>query len=250
MALPRYQRFRLLADRLHAQRLWAHEDLFAAAFAEVIKDLDPLSVDEPGERFEGFSFVQHTLVNLITRPGDLVALCRRLPTDELRLATINRYVRHPMVSSDILAAMGASAEVHRQLPRGGWTEVTVHAYAVARLNAEPDRRFELHELLPFGFVDHSARSALRSAMEDDQLTDNARLAAPSLKRPSDMPEPAFYLNDRVEVALNERNRTVHRGSVRDTLWHYKERRWYFLLRSESGAKISKRYTADDLRECR
>ncbi|WP_327591466.1 hypothetical protein [Streptomyces chartreusis] len=34
MSLPTGQRHRLLADRLHTSRAWAHEHLFAAAFAE------------------------------------------------------------------------------------------------------------------------------------------------------------------------------------------------------------------------
>lgn len=60
------------------------------------------------------------------------------------------------------------------------------------------------------------------------------------------PEPVLPIGQRVRVVLSERNRTAHRGTVRDRIWHDKDGCWYFYLQSDSGRKISKRYPAEDL----
>jgi hypothetical protein len=61
-----------------------------------------------------------------------------------------------------------------------------------------------------------------------------------------VPQPALHLRQPVQVILNDRNRTPHRGRIRRIFWHYTQQRWYFLLRDDSGREISKRYTADVL----
>ncbi|MFF4084450.1 hypothetical protein ACFYZN_34410 [Streptomyces sp. NPDC001777] len=243
MSLPAGQRYRLLADRLNACRLWAYEDLFPSVFADAVD----LVYARQEQHLNARRFVEHTFINLITRPGDLVELCRRIPAEDLRLAVVEAYVRHPLVAHDVLAAMGASGELYRELPPGGWTEVPMHLYASARLDAEPGRRFELHELLPFGTVHDrsSARSVLRSALEADQLTDQARAAVLS-PGGVEIPAPAFHEGQRAQVVLNDRNRTPRRGAVRDKVWHHRDQQWYFFLRDDSGRKISKRYSAADL----
>ncbi|WP_439680411.1 hypothetical protein [Embleya sp. MST-111070] len=244
MSISASQRYRLLADRLHATRLWAHEDVFATVFADAAR-----LVFGGGEQHrDARRFVDQTFVNLITRPGDLVLLCRAVADVELRLAVVEAYVRHPLVSENILSAMGASGEVHRELPPGGWTEVPMYHHAIARLRAEPDRRFDLHELTPFGTRHDlsAAASALRAALEADQLTDQAR-ALVLESAIVDIPEPAYHEGDRVRVVVDDRNRTPHSGSIRYKLWHYRDRTWYFLLRTDTGARISKRYAAGDLR---
>lgn len=243
MSLPAGQRYRLLADRLNACRLWAHEDLFASVFADAVDIIYARSE----QQLDAQRFVEHTFINLITRPGDLVELCRRIPAEHLRLAVVEAYVRHPLVSHDVLAAMGASGEVYRELPPGGWAEVPMLLHASGRLNAEPTRRFELHELIPFGTVhDRScARSVLHSALEADQLSDQARAAVLS-PGGAEIPAPAFYEGQQVQVVLNDRNRTPRCGAVRDKVWHHKDQQWYFFLRDDSGRKIGKRYSAADL----
>ncbi|MEU9619033.1 MULTISPECIES: hypothetical protein [unclassified Streptomyces] len=243
MSLPAQQRYRLLADRLNAYRLWAYEDLFPSAFADAVD----IIYTRGEQHVDAQRFVDHTFINLITRPGDLVALCRRIPAEHLRLAVVEAYVRHPLVPRDVLAAMGASGEVYRELPPGGWAEVPMLLHASARLNAEPTRRFELHELVPFGTVHDRpcARSVLHSALEADQLTDQARAAVLS-PGGAEIPAPAFHGGQRAQVVVNERNRTPHCGSVRDKVWHYRDQQWYFFLRDDSGRKISKRYSAADL----
>ncbi|MER7756800.1 hypothetical protein [Kitasatospora sp. NPDC097643] len=47
--------------------------------------------------------------------------------------------------------------------------------------------------------------------------------------------------------VNTRNHTPHHGTVRDKVRHYKDQQWYFLLRTASGRKLTKRYPAADLR---
>jgi hypothetical protein len=58
-------------------------------------------------------------------------------------------------------------------------------------------------------------------------------------------EPAFQIEQRVRVILNERNRTPHEGTVREIVWHHKDRRYNYYL-EEAGKKVSKRYFEEDL----
>ena len=59
------------------------------------------------------------------------------------------------------------------------------------------------------------------------------------------PAPKFAIRETVRVLLNDRNRTAHRGTVREVIWHFKDERYnYYIV--EDGKKISKRYFDDDL----
>lgn len=58
-------------------------------------------------------------------------------------------------------------------------------------------------------------------------------------------EPTFHIGQRVRVVLNDRNRTPHEGTVRQIVWHYKDRRYNYYL-EEAGKKVSKRYFEEDL----
>ncbi|MCP5113016.1 MAG: hypothetical protein GY953_19485, partial [bacterium] len=42
--------------------------------------------------------------------------------------------------------------------------------------------------------------------------------------------------DTVKVVLNERNRTPHTGTIRNAVWHYKNRCWHYYL-EENGKKV-------------
>ncbi|MFJ2899812.1 hypothetical protein ACIO87_33720 [Streptomyces sp. NPDC087218] len=108
MSLPAGPRYRLLADRLNACRLWAHEDLFPSVFADAV---DRVHAREE-QHLNARRFVEHTFINLMARPGGLVELCRRIPAEDLRLAVVEAYVRHPPVAHDVPAAMGASGELY------------------------------------------------------------------------------------------------------------------------------------------
>ncbi|MCN9244068.1 hypothetical protein NGF19_25355 [Streptomyces sp. RY43-2] len=250
MSLPSRQRYRLLGDRMHAFRLWAYEDLFAEVFAEAIDLLHERQEQHfDPQRLDVQRFVDHTYINLITRPGDLVSLCRRIP-EHLRLHVVETYVRHPLARYEVLAAMGGSDEVYRELPSGGWTEIPMYMYGSARLDQEQGRRFDLHDLLPCGAV-HDASAAgslLRAALDGDRLTDQAR-AAVLAGDGAKLPAPEFQHGQRVHVVVNDRNHTPHRGTVGEKVWHYRDQRWYFFLRDESGRKIRKRYSAADLEVC-
>ena len=59
--------------------------------------------------------------------------------------------------------------------------------------------------------------------------------------------PEFRVGDKVEVILNERNTTPHKGIVNDVIWHFKYEQWFYMI-SENGKKVSKRYFATDLRK--
>jgi hypothetical protein len=242
MSASSNERFRLLADRLHAQRLWAHEDLFASAFGEAAD----LLYERSYQAYNARRFVDLTYINLITRPGDLVALCRRLP-EQLQLPVVEAYVRHELVPQDILAAMGGAGDVYRYLPHGGWIETPLYAYGATRLNAEPRRRFDLHELLPYGAAHDlsTSRALLGSALDSDQLTDQARAAALSPDEAA-LPDPDLYEGDRVHVETDGTDHTPRDGDIRDKAWHYKSRQWYYFIRDTSGRNLTKRYFASDL----
>jgi hypothetical protein len=58
-------------------------------------------------------------------------------------------------------------------------------------------------------------------------------------------EPMFHIGQRVRVILNDRNRTPHEGTVREIVWHHKDRRYNYYL-EEAGKKVSKRYFEEEL----
>jgi hypothetical protein len=61
------------------------------------------------------------------------------------------------------------------------------------------------------------------------------------------PAPTFNNGDAVEVIVNAKNITYHKGRVRLVQWHDKERHWHYLLEDDQGRNVSKRYIAEDLR---
>lgn len=60
------------------------------------------------------------------------------------------------------------------------------------------------------------------------------------------PPMEFMQGQEVEVIVNARNLTYHRGTVRSATWHFNEQKWMYLL-EEAGRRVSKRYEARDLR---
>lgn len=59
--------------------------------------------------------------------------------------------------------------------------------------------------------------------------------------------PELLLNDKVEVILNERNKTPHIGYINKFIWHGKENNWLYFINKESGKKVSKNYRIEDLK---
>lgn len=64
--------------------------------------------------------------------------------------------------------------------------------------------------------------------------------------PADAPAPVFQRGDRVEVVPGALHRTVHRGEVARSVWHFKHRCWFYFLACD-GRAVSTRYRAEDLR---
>jgi hypothetical protein len=58
--------------------------------------------------------------------------------------------------------------------------------------------------------------------------------------------PTYQIGQRVEVVLNEGNRTYHKGIVISRIWHHKEAKWFYTIRA-NGRKVIKRYDNEDLR---
>lgn len=63
---------------------------------------------------------------------------------------------------------------------------------------------------------------------------------------ADKPPMEFVQGQCVEVIVNARNTTCHRGTVRSVVWHYKAKKWMYLP-DDGGRRVSKRYEASDLR---
>lgn len=61
----------------------------------------------------------------------------------------------------------------------------------------------------------------------------------------DYRSPKFKVGQLVRVIVNERNTTPHTGTIREIIWHFKDKRYNYYIEA-SGKKISKRYFCDDL----
>jgi hypothetical protein len=59
--------------------------------------------------------------------------------------------------------------------------------------------------------------------------------------------PEFEIGDRVEVVLNQRNKTARVGSIVRRVWHFKNQQWLYFIRA-GARRVSKRYFAEDLVE--
>ena len=60
------------------------------------------------------------------------------------------------------------------------------------------------------------------------------------------PPPEFRIGDSIEVVLNGRNYTYHKGKICDAGWDHVQRLWLYSIES-NGKRISHRYEARDLR---
>jgi hypothetical protein len=91
------------------------------------------------------------------------------------------------------------------------------------------------------------RSDLVQMLRDDpQLLEMARSLSEE-EISAGKPAPKFGHGDAVEVIVNAKNITYHKGRVRLVQWHSQERHWHYLLEDDQGRNVSKRYLAEDLR---
>ena len=60
------------------------------------------------------------------------------------------------------------------------------------------------------------------------------------------PLQKFPVGTEVEVIVNAKNVTYHRGTVCEVIWHHKHEEWNYYLK-EHGKRIGKRYLENDLR---
>jgi hypothetical protein len=51
------------------------------------------------------------------------------------------------------------------------------------------------------------------------------------------PPSKFRAGNAVEVIASDKNRTYHKGRVRQVTWHFKDRKWNFFI-EENGKKKS------------
>jgi hypothetical protein len=58
--------------------------------------------------------------------------------------------------------------------------------------------------------------------------------------------PTLRNGDEVEVILNAKNLTFHKGIICDMKWHFNDQKWFYYI-FENGKKISKRYSREDLK---
>ena len=57
--------------------------------------------------------------------------------------------------------------------------------------------------------------------------------------------PLFREGDMVEVIVNAKNITYHKGIIHTVIYHFKDREWNYYI-CENNKKVSKRYCAADL----
>lgn len=60
------------------------------------------------------------------------------------------------------------------------------------------------------------------------------------------PSPELSVGEEVEVIVNGRNSTYHKGVVESVIWHHNSKVWHYRL-VENGKSVSKRYESRDLR---
>jgi len=58
-------------------------------------------------------------------------------------------------------------------------------------------------------------------------------------------KPELLVGQPVRVILNERNKTLHTGAIRQIIWHSKDQRFNYYI-AVDGKKVSKRYFIEDL----
>ena len=64
--------------------------------------------------------------------------------------------------------------------------------------------------------------------------------------PVDAPDPAFKWGEKVQVVLNDQNKTARTGWIRDSAWHFKQGEWMYYIETKKEGFVSKRYFGDDL----
>lgn len=58
--------------------------------------------------------------------------------------------------------------------------------------------------------------------------------------------PLFREGDLVEVTINAKNTTYHKGIIQTVVYHFKNQEWNYYI-CENGKKVSKRYDSIDLK---
>ena len=61
----------------------------------------------------------------------------------------------------------------------------------------------------------------------------------------DQPEPVYQVGQAVRVVPGQPNHTSRRGTIREIIWHHKDRCFHYYI-AEAGKRVSKRYKAEDL----
>ncbi|HEX9063196.1 MAG TPA: hypothetical protein VF941_23735, partial [Clostridia bacterium] len=59
--------------------------------------------------------------------------------------------------------------------------------------------------------------------------------------------PTFREGDEVEVIVNAKNTTYHRGLISQIIYHGNEKKWFYQI-YENGKKVGKRYFEQDLKK--
>jgi hypothetical protein len=57
------------------------------------------------------------------------------------------------------------------------------------------------------------------------------------------PPSKFRAGDAVEVIASDKNRTYHKGRVRQVTWHFKDREWNFFI-EENGKKNQQKISSN------
>ena len=117
----------------------------------------------------------------------------------------------------------------------------------ARTASIPGQRNIVAWYLQYGYASGIQRYDLEQMLVGDpELLEMAKSLSDE-EVSAGKPSPEFDHGDTVEVIVNAKNTTYHKGHVRLVQWHSEERQWLYLLEDDQGKKVSKRYLASDLR---
>jgi hypothetical protein len=129
-----------------------------------------------------------------------------------------------------------------------WLEGQFRDFA-ERAQREDELRSVAGWYLRYGFNLGMKRKDLLSAVNDRPKLVKLLKGITEAEIQAGKPLPVFPVGTEVEVIVNAKNLTYHKGTICEVNWHHKNEVWNYYLK-ENGKKVKKRYLEQDLRQCR
>ena len=153
------------------RRLWPDQVYIDRLVSEAV-DLTERGRQGDLDRVNAEKFLT-VVFSLLRRPGELASICKALSKPEYGPRLLDRFIFSPVSNADLIAAMVSSPEVLATFPEGAWIGHALTIRASLLLDDNPDRLFEIEELVPVGIAADrgSARAILGSAFDERRLTE-------------------------------------------------------------------------------